>query len=107
MAVKRSDDLTDTLRSLGVKRKLAHRLGDLDGNSRRDGSKGEQLARQAVQDLSTAVDEIRERVLTSDPKRRAAGRKAASTRKRASASRRTSAKRGAQTRARVKKARSS
>ena len=106
MAAKRPDDLADTLRSLGVKRKLARRLGDLDGNSRRDGAEGEQLAEQAVKDLSRAVDEIRERVLSSDPKRRAAGRKAAKTRKRASSKRRTSAKRGAQTRARVKKARS-
>ena len=90
-------DLTSALRSKGVRKKLAKRIGKLDGNKRRAGAKGEHRARQAVADLSAAADEIRERVLTGDPKRRTAARKAAQTRKRAAKKRRSSASRGAKT----------
>ena len=100
-------DLTRALRDRGVRKKLAKEIGQLDGNRRRSGAGGEDLARQAVKDLEAAAEEIRERVLASDPKRRAAARKAAQTRKRNAAKRRTSAKRGASTRAKVARARSS
>ena len=99
-------DLTDTLRGRGVRKKLATEIGKLDGNKRRAGAKGEKRARQAADDLTAAADEIRSRVLTEDPKRRAAAKKGAQTRKRSAAKRRSSAKRGAKTRAKGGRARS-
>lgn len=105
MADKRNDNLSDVLRARGVRKKVAKEVGALDGNKRRTGAKGEKRARQAVEDLTAAADEIRDRVLSGDPKRRAAARKAAGTRKRAASKRRASSKKGAQTRAKVTKAR--
>ena len=70
-------DLTDTLRRWGVRKKLAREIGKLDGNKRRSGAKGEERARQAADDLTAA------------------------------AKRRSSAKRGANTRAKVARARTS
>jgi hypothetical protein len=106
MTTKAPDDLTKQLRSMGLRKKLAKQIGHLDGNARRAGAKGEKRARQAVEDLSAAVDEIQERVLSKDAKRRAAARRAAQTRKRSAAKRRASAKQGAETRKRVTRARS-
>ena len=100
-------ELTRSLRTRGLRKKLAKQLGKLDGNKRRSGAAGEERARRAVQDLEAAADEIRERVLATDSKRRAAARKGAQTRKRNAAKRRTSAKRGATTRAKVTRARAS
>ncbi len=107
MAKNGTRDLTDVLRGLGVRKKLAKQVGKLDGNKRRTGAKGERRARQAADDLTAASKEIRARVLTEDPKRRAAAKKGAQTRKRHSAKRRASAKRGAATRAKVARARAS
>ncbi len=89
------------LRAKGVRKKLAKQIGKLEGNKRRSGAKGEKRARQAVDDLTAAAEDIRERVLTSDPKRRTAARKAAQTRKRTAAKRRATAKRGATARAKA------
>ena len=102
-----NSDLTDALRDRGVRKKLATKIGKLDGNARRSGAKGEERARQAADDLTAAANEIRARVLTADPKRRAAAKKGAQTRKRTAAKRRASAKRGAKTRAKVARARTS
>ena len=107
MATNGTRDLTDALRGWGVRKKLAKRIGKLDGNKRRSGAKGEKRARQTADDLTTAANEIRARVLTEDPKRRAAAKKGAQTRKRTAAKRRASAKRGATTRAKVARTRSS
>jgi len=102
-----TNDLATSLRSKGLRKKLATDIGQLEGNKRRGGAGGEARARRAIKDLEAAVDEIRERALATDPKRRAAAKKAAQTRKRKAAQRRTSAKRGASTRAKVARARSS
>jgi hypothetical protein len=102
-----NSDLSNTLRQRGVRKKLATEIGRLDGNARRSGAKGEEHARQAADDLTAAANEIRARVLTEDPKRRAAAKKGAQTRKGAAAKRRASAKRGANTRAKVARARTS
>jgi hypothetical protein len=107
MATNDTTDLTEALRGWGVRKKLAKRIGKLDGNKRRSGAKGESEARQAADDLTAAATEIRARVLSTDPKRRSASKKGAQTRKRTAAKRRASAKRGASTRARVARARSS
>ena len=107
MAANRTTDLTEALRRWGVRKQLAKEIGKLDGNQRRAGAKGEKRARQAADDLTAAANEIRARVLTEDPKRRAAAKKGAQTRKRNAAKRRASAKRSATTRAKVARARSS
>ena len=100
-------ELTRTLRSRGVRKKLAKQMGKLDGNRRRAGAGGEDRPRRAVKDLEAAANEIRERVLSGDPRRRAAARKAAQTRQRNAAKRRSAAKRGATTRKKVARARAS
>ena len=106
MTKDQTQDLTRSLRSKGLRTKLAKDIGRLDGNKRRDGAGGEALARRAIKDLEAAAEEIRQRVLATNPKRRAAAQKAAQTRKRKAAKRRTTAKRGASTRAKVARARS-
>lgn len=105
MANKSNDDLFDLLRARGVRRKLAKPLAALDGNSRRAGAQGEQLARQAAEDLSAASKEIRTRVLRTDRTRSKAARKAAQTRNRKATKRTASAKKGAQTRAKISRTR--
>jgi hypothetical protein len=80
-------------------------VASLDGNSRRAGAKDEQLARQTVEDLTAAADDIRQRVLRKDRKRSQAARKAARTRHRNEAKRSARAKKGANTRARVARTR--
>jgi hypothetical protein len=96
-----SDEFFDLLRSQGLRKKLAKPLAALDGNRRRGGAQGEKLARKAVDDLTSAADEIRTRVLKRDRTRSQAARKAAQSRKRHAAKRSASARRGATTRAKV------
>jgi hypothetical protein len=100
-----NDDLFDRLRSAGLRKKLAKPIAKLEGNSKRAGAKGEKLARQAVDDLTSAVDDIERRVLRRSRKRSEAARKAARTRKRNAAKRRASSKQGAKTRANMARAR--
>jgi hypothetical protein len=99
MARKQSDDLFEVLRGRGLRKRVAKTIAELDGSGRRVGSKGEKLARRAVDDLTAAAEDIRKRVLTRDNRTEAA-RKAASTRKRAAARRSATAKKGAHTRTR-------
>ena len=101
----KSDEFFDLLREHGLRKKVAKRLAALDGNGRRAGAKGEEMARQTVDDLTSAADEIRRRVLRRDRTRSQAARKAAQTRKRNAAKRSVSARRGAKTRAKVARAR--
>jgi hypothetical protein len=101
----KNNELFHRLRSAGLRKSLAKPLAKLDGNSKRAGVKGEKLARRAVDDLTTAVDDIEKRVLRKDRKRSEAARKAARTRKRNAEKRRASSKKGAKTRSDVARAR--
>src|SRR5690349_5267066 len=103
---RRGSDLYKTLRQRGVRKRVAKPVADLDGNSRRAGTKGEELALATAEDLTAAADDIRRRVLRTDPKRRQAGRKAAQTRSRSARKRTVSAKKAARTRKKVARARS-
>jgi hypothetical protein len=103
--VTKNNDLFRSLRSAGVRKKLAKPIAKLEGNSKRAGAKGEQLARQAVDDLTAAVEDIEKRVLKRDRKRSDAARKAARTRKRNAEKRRASSKKGARTRSDVARVR--
>ena len=69
------DELFDLLRSYGLRKKSAKPLAALEGNSRRDGTRGERLARQTVEDLTSASDAIERRVLRRDRARTRAARK--------------------------------
>jgi hypothetical protein len=98
MAGKQNDDLFEVLRGRGLRKRVAKTIAELDGSSRRVGSKGEKLARRAVDDLTAAAEDIRKRLLSRDDRTEAA-RRSASTRKRAAARRSAAAKKGARTRA--------
>jgi hypothetical protein len=99
MAKTHNDELFDLLRQRGLRKKLARSIAALDGNSRRAGAKGEELARKTAEDLDLAAEDIRKRILRSDPKRTQGARKAAQTRARKASKRTASAKKAAQTRA--------
>jgi hypothetical protein len=103
---KHGDDLFDLLRARGVRKRLAKPVAQLEGNSRRNGTKGETLAQQAAEDLDAAAAEIRKRVLRTDAARSRGARKAARTRARKATKRQASARKGAQTRRTVARARS-
>ena len=101
----KQDDLFDVLRARGLRKGIAKRVASLDGNSRRAGAEGERLARQTVDDLTAAADDIRKRVLRTDRKRSQAARKAARTRHRNETKRSERARKGADTRAKVARTR--
>jgi len=101
----RHDDLFHVLRARGLRKGVAKRMANLDANGRRAGAKGEKLARQTVDDLTAAADDIRKRVLRTDRKRSQAARKAARTRHRNETKRSERAKKAADTRAQVARAR--
>jgi hypothetical protein len=100
------DALFDLLRSCGLRKRVAKPLAALEGNSRRDGTKGERLARQTVEDLTSAADAIERRILRRDRTRTQAARKAAQTRKRNSAKRSANARKSAKTRGKAAGSRS-
>jgi hypothetical protein len=101
MAKKHSDDLFDVLRGRGLRKRVARTIAELDGSSRKVGTRGEKLARRAAEDLTHAAEDIRKRLL-GEGSRTAAARKAAATRKRNAAKRSAAAKKGARTRAKAK-----
>ncbi len=105
MADTSGADLFEVLRARGLRKKVAKSVAALDGRRSEAGADGERLARQAIEDLTFAAEEIRRRVLRSDPKRVHAAKKAAQTRASNAAKRKVSAKKGAQTRAKVTRAR--
>jgi hypothetical protein len=105
MANRNSDDFYDLLRARGLRKKVAKSIAALEGNSRRAGASGERLARQTVEDLTAAVDDIRKRVLRRDRGRSQAAKKAAGTRRRTATQRSASARKAAQTRAKAQRTR--
>jgi hypothetical protein len=87
--------LYDRLRSSGVRKKVAGRIAEAlpsNGNAKAG------RARRAAADLSTAVDEIRDRVKGGPQKRSAAAKKGAKTRKAKAAKRSAASKKGAKSR---------
>lgn len=96
MANKQNQDLFDTLRSSGLRKKVARALSKPSGKDAPKRSKA----------LSASADHLREAAAKLDkravgPKRSQAGKKAARTRKRNAANRSAAAKRGARTRAKA------
>jgi hypothetical protein len=103
MAKKQSEDLFDVLRGRGLRKRVARTIAELDGSSRRVGSRGEKLARRAAQDLTAAAEDIRKRLLPGESRSSIGGRKAAATRKQNAAKRSAAAKKGARTREKAKR----
>jgi hypothetical protein len=100
MAKQKEQDLFDVLRASGLRKKVAHAL------SRSARSAGK-VSKKGSKTLSASADNLREVAASLDkravdPKRSAAGKKAAETRKRNAAKRSTAAKKGARTRAKAK-----
>ena len=103
MAKTNNDDLFTLLRARGLRKRIARSVAALEGNSRRAGAQGEKLARQTVENLTAAADDIRKRVLRRDRSRSQAASKAGQTRKRNVAKRPAAARKGAQTRAKAQR----
>jgi hypothetical protein len=95
-----TDDFYAQLRTAGLRKKVAKSLAGVDDKAKRGGADGVKLARKTADELTSAADEIRKRLLRRDRTKSQAGRKAAATRKRNAAKRSASARRGAKTRAR-------
>jgi hypothetical protein len=107
MAKTRNKDFFSTLRTAGLRKRVARALSDLEGSGRSAGGRAEKVARQAIDDLRKAADSIEKRLDIGGAGTRAtAARKAANTRKRAAAKRSSAAKKGARTRARSSSSRS-
>ncbi len=94
---KRDKKLYKRLRTRGVRKNVAKRLAD---SLPRQGAAKTKPARRAADELSAAVDEIKDRVKSGPRKRSQAAKKGAKTRKRKAAARSRSAKKGTKKRAR-------
>ena len=98
MAKTKSDKkLYERMRSRGVRKSVARQLADA---LPRQGSAKTKPARRAAEQLSAAVEEIKDRATSGSRKRSLAAKKGAQTRKRNAAKRSRSAKAGAKKRAR-------
>src|SRR3954470_22726833 len=83
MARSRSNDLFSTLRSQGLRKRVAKALSELESGRKSASGRAEQLARQAIKALREAASEIEKRLGTAGSSSRSrAGKKAAATRKR-------------------------
>jgi len=97
MAKTKSDKkLYDNLRASGVRKKVAKQVSEALPKS---GSSKTQPARQAAAKLSSAADEIKDRVSGGPTKRSEAAKKAVRTRRAKAAKRSAASKKGARTRA--------
>lgn len=97
MAKAKSDKkLHDNLRASGVRKKVAKQVSEALPKS---GSSKAQPARQTAAKLSSAVDEIKDRVSGGPTKRSEAAKKGARTRNAKAAKRSAASKQGARTRA--------
>jgi hypothetical protein len=92
---KTDKKLYDKLRDRGVRKKVADRVAKAATDA---GSKTPQPARKAIDDLTAAAAEIKDRVGGGPAKRKATAKKAAATRKRNAKKRSDAAKKGAKTR---------
>jgi len=92
---KQEKKLVKSLRERGLRKSTA-----IDVVKATNGAAKSKAARRVAADLSSVVDELRDRLREGPAKRSAAAKKAAKTRKRKARARSQAAKRGARTRAR-------
>lgn len=97
---KRDKNLYESLRDSGVRKKVAKRVSEAIPNG---GSTNVKPTRKAAERLSSAADEIKDRVSGGPKKRSEAAKKAAKTRKANAAKRSKSAKKAAKTKAKSKR----
>ncbi|HEV3071915.1 MAG TPA: hypothetical protein VGY76_10880 [Solirubrobacteraceae bacterium] len=92
---KQDKKLTKSLRERGVRKRLAGQMARAT-----TGAASPKVARRAISDLTSVVEEIHDRLRGGPQKRSAAAKQAAHTRKRKAQQRSEAAKRAARTRAR-------
>ena len=92
--IKQEKKMVKSLRERGLRKSAA-----ADVVKATNGAAKSKAARRLTADLSSVVDELRDRMREGPEKRRAAAKKAAKTRKRRAHARSQAAKRGARTRA--------
>jgi hypothetical protein len=97
---KQRQDLVQTLRAGGLRKKVARSVADASQNMKK--GKTPPAVKKAVANLRAAAAELESRVDGGASRRSAGAKKAAATRKRDAASRSASARKGARTRARKK-----
>jgi DNA-binding protein HU-beta len=101
MAKNMNSDFFSSLRSRGLRKRVARALADLESGGRGARGNAEKLARRVIGDLRTAADTIEKRLdVGGAGTRSSAARKAARTRKATAAKRSAAAKRGAAKRTR-------
>ena len=94
---KKEQDLFDVLRASGLRTKVARMLSQSAGKAGAKRSKALSTSAENLREVASSIDKR-----AVDPKRSAAGKKAAQTRKRNAAKRSAAAKKGARTRAKSK-----
>jgi hypothetical protein len=101
MARNKNNDMFSSLRSAGLRKRVARTLSDIDSSGQSARGNAEKLARRVISDLRSAADTIEKRLdIGGAGTRSAAAEKAAKTRKRTAAKRSAAAKKGAAKRAR-------
>lgn len=99
MAKSRQTEFFDTLRSRGLRKRVAATVVDAVEGGRKRAKDPQKTVREVLADLKGATKEIEDRASGGPGKRKAAARKSAATRQRNAAKRSAAAKKGAQTRA--------
>src|SRR3954463_5711670 len=93
MARNRNSELFSTLRSAGIRKRVARALSDLEGGGRDARGNAEKVGRRVIGDLRSAADAIEKRLdIGGAGTRSSASKNAARTRKRSGAKRRPAAK---------------
>lgn len=96
MAKNRNTDLFSSLRSQGIRKRVARALSDLESGGRGARGNAEKVARRVIADLRSAADNLEKRLdIGGAGTRSSAAKKAARTRKRTAARRSSAAKKGA------------
>jgi DNA-binding protein HU-beta len=101
MARKKNTDFFSSLRSQGIRKRVARALSDIENSGRGARGNAEKAARRVIADLRSAADTIEKRLDVGGAGTRSrASKKAATTRKRAATKRSAAAKKAASSRAR-------
>jgi uncharacterized sporulation protein YeaH/YhbH (DUF444 family) len=95
----RQDELFDTLRARGLRKRVAKSIAEATGRANRNTPTG---VKKVANDLRALASEIEDRATGGPAKRKAAAKKAANTRKRNASKRSAAAKKGARTRAKTR-----
>src|SRR3954452_8217091 len=96
MARNRNTELFSTLRSAGIRKRVARALSDLESGGRDARGNAEKIGRRVIGDLRSAADAIEKRLdIGGAGTRSGATKKGARTRKRTSTKRSSVAKKGA------------